>query len=199
VAEGYDRVGREGTDVNEIRPVCSTDHAPTLLLRETLRKGDRFKVEYDEVTHILGCVTEVKETVNVTDAESGGNGKGPKKVEERVELGGEDFLIRSFVREDLRKLESRRLVRLSLWAEPDPENPLSALRQLSDIAFAQAEYFYDGDEPREAWMWNMKWRARLVRFRLPTDSQSLEGLQRACGPNCGALSIITELDALIAH
>jgi hypothetical protein len=202
VAEGYNRVVREGSDTNEIRPVCSTDHPPVLAPRQTVQKGDRIKVEYDEVSHILGCVTEVKETMKVADAESGGNGgdsKSPKKLEADVELGEEDFQIRSLVRDDLDKLKSRRLVRLALRDRPDPENPLSALRQFSNVGFAQAEYFYDGVEDREAWMWNMKWRARLVRFRLPVDTGTLESLQSICGSNCGVLSTLTHLDAVIAH
>ncbi len=202
VAEGYNRVVRDGTDVSELRPVCSTEHPPVLGPRQTPRKGDRFKVEYEDVTHILGCVTEVKETMKVSDTESGGDGgdeKSPKKLEAGVRLGEEDFQIRSLVRDDLDKLRSRRLVRLALWERPDPEDPLSALRRFANVGFAQAEYFYDGDEDREAWMWNMKWRARLVRFRLPVDSGTLSGLQGACGSDCGVLSTLTDLDSVIAH
>jgi hypothetical protein len=201
VAEGYDRVVRDGTDVSEIRPVCSTDHAPFAPLHPA-RKGERFRVEYEEVTHILGCVTEARETVDVSDAESGGDGgdgKSPQRLSADVRLGSEDFQIRSFVRADLERLAARRLVRLSLWGEPDPDNPLSALRRFSNVGFAAAEYFYDGSETREAWMWNMKWRARLVRFRLPVESGALDRLRDVCGPECEALSTLTELDSLIAH
>jgi hypothetical protein len=44
---------------------------------------------------------------------------------------------------------------------------------LSRFSAAQAEYFYDhdGSEARTEWMWNMKWRARLVRLRPFDDTQ----------------------------
>jgi hypothetical protein len=39
------------------------------------------------------------------------------------------------------------------------------------VSFARAEYFYDTehawDEVREEALWNMRWRARLRRFRPP--------------------------------
>jgi hypothetical protein len=202
LAEGYNRVVRSGMDVSEVRPVCSTERPPAVNPRERPQKGKRITVEYDEVSHILGCVTEVKETMQISDAESGGDGgddKSPKKLEADVRLGGEDFQIRSLVRDDLDKLRSRRLVRLALWDRPDPENPLSELRRFANVGFAQAEYFYDGDEDREAWMWNMKWRARLVRFRLSDDSETLSALKSVCGSDCGILSTLTDLESLIAH
>ncbi|HXK18794.1 MAG TPA: hypothetical protein VNG33_13380, partial [Polyangiaceae bacterium] len=42
---------------------------------------------------------------------------------------------------------------------------------LRPFAFAQAEYFYDGTESIDAWMWNMNWRARLRLFRLPGETE----------------------------
>jgi hypothetical protein len=51
---------------------------------------------------------------------------------------------------------------------------------LSRAFVAQAEYYFDTsyDEARkrprqdpDQWMWNMSWRARLRRFRLPRDGE----------------------------
>ena len=27
------------------------------------------------------------------------------------------------------------------------------------FSFAQAEYFYDADQPKQEWLWHMNWRA----------------------------------------
>ena len=57
--------------------------------------------------------------------------------------------------------------------------------------FAQAEYYYDGDEPREDWLWHMGWKARLRRFRLPSEAPDLlaEGCSLAVGGDlCTSLS-----------
>jgi hypothetical protein len=67
----------------------------------------------------------------------------------------------------------------------------SIATELSRFSAAQAEYFYnhDGSEAREEWMWNMKWRARLVRLR-PFDSESNHSGDPAPNPTslCSALS-----------
>ena len=80
-----------------------------------------------------------------------------------------------------------RMVRLALWNRESPDDPLASLRQFSDVAFAQAEYYYDGEDARDAWMWNMNWRARIVRVRLPSDVQDnavLAGLCASSGAGC---------------
>lgn len=202
VAEGYNRVVRLSNDVEEVLPVCSTEELSALDFPDQALKGDRVTVEYEEVTHILGCVTQVQETIKLADAEPGGKGganKSPKRVEKQVTLGDEAFQLRSLVHDDLARLEARRLVRLALWGRKPPDAPLSTLRPLGSFGFAQAEYFYDGAEDREAWMWNMRWRARLVRFRVPSDPATFDGLTKGCGDNCGVLSTLGELENLIAH
>jgi hypothetical protein len=59
---------------------------------------------------------------------------------------------------------------------------------LSRFSAAQAEYYYDhdGSEARAEWMWNMKWRARLVRLR-PFDSDQYGPTAPDPGSRCAAM------------
>ena len=50
-----------------------------------------------------------------------------------------------------------------------------ALQQLSRFAVAQGEFLFDADEPREDWLWELRWRARLRRFRC-SDSRILDAV-----------------------
>jgi hypothetical protein len=89
-------------------------------------------------------------------------------------LGSETFQVRSAVFANPAQRESARLVRLGLWGKHDPANPLERLRALSGYTVAQAEFYYAGPgaDDRDAWMWNMSWRARLRRFDLSTPDDS---------------------------
>jgi hypothetical protein len=207
VAVGYERVVRTSDDVSEVDPVCSTEVPPLALPGEKHTKGETRTVEFDEVTHILGCVVSVPQTVDFSDDdESGGSGgdpKSPKTVPSDLSLGSEAFQIRSFVDRDTSALDAERVVRLALWADKSPHDPLAGLQKFSNKGFAQAEYFYDGTEGHDAWMWNMNWRARLVRFRLPSEAAELGVLGGLCeqtGAGCaGLLPKLRELESVIAH
>ncbi|MEM8606783.1 MAG: hypothetical protein AAGF92_06740 [Myxococcota bacterium] len=52
------------------------------------------------------------------------------------------------------------------------------------VNVAQAEYYFDGSEPKAEWMWSQRWRARLRRFRL-SEAWLPSGLVKAC-TNSGA-------------
>ncbi|HVJ15795.1 MAG TPA: hypothetical protein VM686_10140, partial [Polyangiaceae bacterium] len=65
VAVGYNKIVRQSSDVSELIPVCSTESLPLTLPGHTPRKGDRMTVEFEEVTHILGCVVQIKESVEL--------------------------------------------------------------------------------------------------------------------------------------
>ena len=43
---------------------------------------------------------------------------------------------------------------------------LSSFESFAQVGVAQAEYYYDGSEDRDQWMWHMYWRARFRRVRL---------------------------------
>ncbi len=57
----------------------------------------------------------------------------------------------------------------------------------SRLSFAQAEYYYDGPESSEDWLWHMSWRARLRRFRLPAGGSSSPNIKTdSIGESCQA-------------
>ncbi len=62
---------------------------------------------------------------------------------------------------------------------------LASLRALHNVAIAQAEYYYDDEEDREEWMWNVKWRARMRRFSVGGGGGGICGSAPAL---CGAMS-----------
>ena len=85
-------------------------------------------------------------------------------------LGSEAFQIRAFARRKPGMVGPGRGVRVALWGADESSSELGELEDFGTYAVAQAEYFYDGTEGEGGWMWNMKWRGRLKRFRLPEDS-----------------------------
>jgi hypothetical protein len=103
-----------------------------------------------------------------------------------VALGSEAFQTRVFVKTQQSVSPAESVVKLALWGASAPEAQLPAGHELRQYGFAQAEYFYDGaDEPAE-WMWNMNWRARLRRFRLPEDVMVRSELWGRCQTTFGS-------------
>ncbi|HTM46797.1 MAG TPA: hypothetical protein VL137_17700, partial [Polyangiaceae bacterium] len=133
-----------------------------------------------------------------------GAGKEPFRVEHDIELGGEAFQMRALaIASGLNPMPENvlRLAAAGRCNVDDSDNcasGASVATDLSRFSAAQAEYFYDhnGSEPREEWMWNMKWRARLVRLR-PFDSESNRSSSPAPDPTslCNALSSGSDCDA----
>ncbi len=185
VAVGYRRRAHLSL-ARDINPVCSTEEmpeVPTLLPA----RGTGIEVSLTEVTNILGCRREVEEDIPIETGDSadrdGSNGKAPKVLESGVELGDENFQIRALVQGEAAGREASSIVRLALWDAEDTKNPVGKLGRFGSFSVAGAEYFYDGDHgdehDRTAWMWNMKWRARLRRFALP-ESDAGNVLRKAC-------------------
>jgi hypothetical protein len=56
------------------------------------------------------------------------------------------------------------------------------------LAFAQAEYYFDGTEHKAEWLWKQKWRARLRRFRI-SRNWIPRGLLSACAGARGGASL----------
>jgi hypothetical protein len=219
VAEGYQTVVRESSDVTEVQPVCSRETPPGQPSTRNLPDvGHIETVPITEVMHILGC--QKTETISVqvsngksagsssdsdsgSDSSSGSNSKSPKRIEDGATLGDENFQIRALIQADSDVLAADQLVRLTLWNQQAPsDGGLHVLRALGGHSVAQAEYFYDGTETASEWMWNMKWRARLRRFRLP-DGGALTAIQTACGTvlgsACGVLNTLSGMGDLVVH
>jgi hypothetical protein len=172
VASGYNEVVRLTNDVGDVLPVCTSEEPPDTPVRPP-PEGERHSVTFTEVRHILGCKKKETLDIKVKDDHAGGDG-GSRSA--------------------------GRMVRLTLWDQEEPDNPLAHLQELQGVGFAQAEYFYDGTDGRDAWMWNMKWRARLRLFELP-QGDALGVLEDACNAaGCGStLDWLSDLDGVIAH
>lgn len=206
VAEGYETTVRKTASVKDVAPVCSDEVAPEQPRRDAPAIGSVRTVRFTEVVQILGCKRREEVTVQVSNGKSGGsdaNGKSPKKVVDEAALGDESFQIRSLVKGEASRSAVDQMVRLPLWNRAEPKDPLAPFRQLGKYAVAQSEYFYDGEEARDEWMWNMKWRARLRRFRMPQGA-ALSQLQTVCGSALGAvcgslLNDIGRFGGLVTH
>ncbi|HKY34633.1 MAG TPA: hypothetical protein VJN18_01730 [Polyangiaceae bacterium] len=173
--EGYRMTVHPDDDVEEVIPVCSDETPPEVPTLPPAR-GTTEPRDFREVTHILGCKREVEEDMPIDagePADGSDDSKSPKVVDGNAALGDENFQIRALVQGDQQALDATRVVRLALWDTPEPEHPLEKMRRFGGFSVAQAEYFYDGQpNERDAWMWNMNWRARLRRFRLPEGDLS---------------------------
>ena len=103
-------------------------------------------------------------------------------------LGGSTYQMRAIVIRNTAPSGAKRVVRsvplrLMRGGEQESKSPASALVDIANhIYAAQAEYYFDTtyvkDAPeqvadlRASWMWNMRWKARMRRLRLPTSNSS---------------------------
>jgi hypothetical protein len=202
VAEGYHRALRDSNDVNDVLPVCSTEHPP--LVPPLPGESTKVDVSFTEVLNILGCKRSVPVHIEFGDGPppEGGDARSPLRVLDGVPLGDESFRLRALVHGHFDGAYERRLVRLALHGHEEGPKPLAALAGLGDFSVAAAEYYYGRNEPREVWMWNMKWRARLRRFDVPGGGLSAL-LSGACaalpGDACPAGSDIERIADVAAH
>lgn len=142
---------------------------------------DGYTLRYPTVKQVYSC--SQKDEIDMTfPAEwqsntSGQNGedKAPQKLEEGVLLGAEDFQIRGVaINNGQRPFKiDRGLFHGAFDRRVTPEGWVEAAQLVGKVAVAQAEYYFNHDgvtnkEPFD-WMWSMDWRARLVRFRLPSS------------------------------
>ncbi len=200
VSDAYNTVVHRDADPTHVLPVCTDEQPPQL--PPGPGSESRVTIDFTEVMHILGCRKSIKETIAVSDmdAADASSERTPKMLEKGITLGAEDFQIRGLAVRSSEALQAGRVVRLALWNKPDPGDPLARLRPLADFGFAQAEYFHDGTDPNE-WMWDMGWRARLVRFRLPEQRDKVAEFEKLCTTSqCGdLLGTIDQLDGALAH
>jgi hypothetical protein len=150
-----------------------------------------YTLRYPTVKQVYGCTQ--KATIQMTfpsdwtsaTAASGGDDKAPQKMEEDVLLGSETFQIRGIaVSGQGRPVQIERgLQHGAFERNVQPESWVGAASVTGKVAVAQAEYYFNhnGTEKKEPkdWMWSMDWRARLVRFRMPSseDEQQNDGQQ----------------------
>lgn len=108
-----------------------------------------------------------------------GHGKTSKSVYYKAQNGDEYFQVYGFILGDNLPMRERsdKRVEIPAWNKAKVESPPVA-EVLEKIGFAEAEFYYDQvtagklewkDYSDDA-LWNMRWRARLRRFRLPTSN-----------------------------
>lgn len=221
VAEGYQPTVRKTDDVADVQAVCSKEIAPpTPSGRNRPEVGHIETVPITEVMHILGCqktetiavqVSNGKTAGSDSDSSSGSgsgsssnsNSKSPKRVANGATLGDENFQIRALLQADSSNLAADQVIRLTLWSQDEPNTKnLHVLQALAGYSVAQAEYFYDGTDGQGESMWNMKWRARLRRFRLP-GGEALTAILGSCGTTlgsaCDVLNTLSRMGDLVVH
>ncbi len=207
IAAGYEPRARD--DAGHLQPLCSNEVAPVIppLGRNA---PTTVTVKFTNVNHVLSCTKRVVEEADKTSDDSSdtssdddANEKLPKRMKAGLVLGSDSFQTRVFVQTPHRGLPADRIVKLALWNAKAPATATLPGEALRRFGFAQSEYFYDGTEASSEWMWNMKWRARLRRFRLPEDAAERGTLWSACAGafEDGALlrSAFQEVEATVAH
>lgn len=206
IATGYEPRVRD--DVGKIQPLCSNEVAPTIppLGRNA---PTTVTVKFTNVNHVLSCTKRVVEEADkMSDESSDGSSdddheKLPKRVKAGLVLGSDSFQTRVFVQTPHRGLPADRIVKLALWNAKAPATASLPGEALRRFGFAQSEYFYDGTEEASEWMWNMKWRARLRRFRLPDGASGQGALWSACASafedGAGLSGAFHQVESAVAH
>lgn len=98
-------------------------------------------------------------------------------------LGHEEFQYRAYdFGEDLHQSYWQRGengVRVAQGGHQEGRNTIHDAHLVGRVGFAQAEYYFDGAEPKAEWLWKQRWRARLRRFRVSRAWVS-RGITNAC-------------------
>lgn len=216
--------GDHFSDDGSLLPVCSTEEP----LDWVGGKGETHVVAFTEVLRVFGCQEKIKRTYELSDeaqkshvsesSASEQNKKVPQLLLPGVRLGEKDFQLRAVVFGRPLPPGPEGVLDVAAWgAGPEyaaEAKAWNAVRQLGQLSIAQAEFYYAVENPEipetAEFMWNMRWQARLRRFRIP-EAQSSNGnavqplqLREACknfepeGTNiCDALD--PSLSNLIVH
>lgn len=174
----------DASGAGDVIPVCTRGRRepPAAVGRAAPLVGTRVELEYEGVKHIYGCTLPVRRELALASGappqrSQDDRPRAPQKIEDGLELGAEAFQIRAAIvsgRDPTPRADAG--ISVATWRRArSPEGWVAPARALGRVALAQAEYYYDhdGSEPRAEWSWNMKWRARLVRFRLPASESEL--------------------------
>lgn len=174
-ATSYNTRVHPGSSSEETLPVCSNELPPEPPAPEEAAAGrvEPEIVRFVEIKNIIDCTKPYVKRVNLGEGEAFGANldasRATKTMEDGVELGADDFQLRGVVVAKAPSDRYERIVRLARWGRgADSDGVLGRLRELSRLAVAQAEYFYEGRATPAEQLWNMNWRGRLVRFRLPS-------------------------------
>ncbi len=56
---------------------------------------------------------------------------------------------------------------------------------LGRVGLAQSEFYWNGNDDKEDWMWSLDWTARLRRLRIPQNDVSVGGIRGECASASG--------------
>jgi hypothetical protein len=199
IAVGYNTNSYSADDPSEVNPVCTSEVAPQGPPDPV--SGERVvEVKFVQVLRVLSCFRHEEMQGKVEGLESskeeGGDSKSPKMIRDKTTLGDESFQLRVFVQRPTASDAGEVIVKRALWGAKPPAGDLSNAGRLGSIAYAQAEYFFDGADGSGEWMWQMNWRARLVRFRMPESDTADELCQGMCAELRAKLA---EFEGLFVH
>ncbi|MDH5491499.1 MAG: hypothetical protein OEY14_06055 [Myxococcales bacterium] len=164
------------------------------------------------VYEIYGCAKKVNQEIpiDVSNPPDTSDWKPPKQVSEGLYMGDDDFQLRGIAFGDAAPVLGDRGVAIASWGRSDgtPAGFTSALRTMSRLSIAQAEFYWNQDEAHDGglgkgrieWMWDMAWRARLRRVNFT----STEGMDSACsgaggGGDCGSGGLSGLLSDAVVH
>ncbi|MEO0322894.1 MAG: hypothetical protein AAF447_08045 [Myxococcota bacterium] len=115
----------------------------------------------------------------------------PQRVWPRARLGDDNFQFRVAVTGEAPfDTHTTRVERVATWGEGDGDSGatdaiLDLLTDAGTLGVSQAEFYYDDDDDGDEWMWELEWRARLRRVRIPA---ALCGNLGVGGGICGSLN-----------
>lgn len=138
-------------------------------------KNKPFKKKFDTKK----CEDDAREKLKTGGTGSLGDtgGKTSKMIYAPAKNGDDYFQVYGFVlgdNEAMRQNSTKR-VEMAAWGKATIQ-PNALMDNLEKVGFAEAEFYYDQvnskklswDDYKDDALWNMRWRARLRRFRLPT-------------------------------
>ena len=103
-------------------------------------------------------------------------------------LGHEEFQYRAYSigrdPHDNHWQHAERGIRIAQGGAAEGRNAAYKAHVVGRLAFAQAEYYFDGTEDKAEWLWKQRWRARLRRFRIARDWIP-NGVLSACSASRG--------------
>jgi hypothetical protein len=161
-------------DSEDLQPVCSNATPPSGYGRE----GETASIEHIEVTRFFGCTETIQHEYDLSKYQKNritskdddtGRKRVPQALQKGAKLGSEAFQLRAIVLGNLPRHVPEKILEVATWKSAEPTLSSTA-RELGQLSFAQAEYYFDVKDRNEDpgnFMWKMRWKARLRRFRLP--------------------------------
>ena len=124
-----------------------------------------------------------------------------------VWLGHEEFQYRGYTighdPHEGRWQTGERGIRVAQGGADEGRDRFHASHVLGRVGLAQSEYYFDGREDRDEWLWRQRWRARLRRFRISRDwiPTGITGACSAAGGLSGFCDVIRDfsINAVSAH